>query len=139
MCVIAISIVFYRLRGADFARVIDRVASVVGPGSSVYGEHIFWVGYERYRYGPYLVTYKPISLRRAIDAVIKHRFDHAVRTAWLFKSPTGIARPPRSMPGFRNDCLGDYVCRLFGTKIDEFHDPYYGPIEIYGLNWNKRF
>ena len=136
MCVVAISIVFYRLRGADFARVIDRVASVVGPGSSVYGEHIFWVGYERYRYGPYLVTYKPISLRRAIDVVRKHRFDYAVRTAWLFKSPTGIAEPPPSMPDFRRGYPLDHVCQMFGTKIDEFRDPYYGPVEIYKLTWD---
>jgi hypothetical protein len=28
------------------------------------------------------------------------------------------------------------VCRKFGTKVDEFYDPYYGPIEIYKLHWD---
>jgi hypothetical protein len=136
-CVAAIGLMFYHLRGADFTRVIDRVASVVGPESRVYGDPIFWVGHQRYQYGPYLITYERILLTKAIDMVRKHSFDYAVRTAWLLAPPMGYAEPPRSMPDFRNDCLGDHVCRIFGTKIDEFHDPYYGPIEIYELNWDN--
>lgn len=139
MCIVAISIMFYRLRGADFGRVIDRVASVVGPESRVYGTAIFWVGHERYRYGPCLITYEPIRFMQSINMVRKHSFDYAVRTAWLFESPTGIAVAPYSMPAFRKDCLIDRVCKIFGTKIDEFRDPYYGPVEIYKLNWDKSF
>ena len=129
---------FYHLRGADFTKVINRVASVVGPGSRVYGDPIFWVGHDQYRYGPYLITYEGILLTEAIEMVRKHGFDYGVRTAWLLAPPMGYAEPPRSMPNFRKYCLGDHICRIFGTKIDEFHDPYYGPIEIYKLNWDKR-
>lgn len=139
MCIVAISIMFYRLRGADFTRVINRVASVVGPESRVYGDPVFWVGHDRYRYGPYPIFYEYTTLREAINMVRKHRFDYAVRTVWSFESPTGIAVPPRSMPDFRNHYLGEHVCRIFGTKIDEFRDPYYGPVEIYKLNWDKSF
>ncbi|MHC4474828.1 MAG: ArnT family glycosyltransferase [Planctomycetota bacterium] len=133
----AIGMVFYRLRGADFDRVIDRVAKVVGPQGHVVGDPIFWIGHDRYRYGPYLVVPQGIRLTKAIEMVREHDFDYAVRTFWLHVAPGGIARPPRSMPKFREECLLDQVCRIFGTKVDEFYDPYYGPIEIYKLNWDR--
>ncbi|MDD5063936.1 MAG: glycosyltransferase family 39 protein [Phycisphaerae bacterium] len=136
-CLTFIGLMFYCLRGADFTRVINRVASVVGSKSSVYGNPIFWLGHDQYKYGPYLITHEDLLLQDAIKMVSKHRFDYAVRTAWFGAPPVGIARPPLAMPGFRDNSIDDWVCRKFGTKIDEFQDPYYGPIEIYKLNWEK--
>ncbi len=136
-CIAAVSLMLCCLRKADFNRVIDRVAAKVGPGSRVYGDPIFWVGHDKYRYGPYLITYEGIPLTEAIEKLRKHRFDYAIRTAWLISPPKGIGKPPRSMPDFRKGCLGDHLCRIFGTKTDEFYDPYYGPIEIYRLDWDR--
>jgi hypothetical protein len=138
-CITFIGLMFYCLRGADFAKVINRIASVVGPDSRVFGNPIFWVGHDRYRYGPYLITYEDLFLTDAINIVRKHRFDYAVRTAWFGAPPVGIAQPPRSMPAFRDDSIDDWVCRKFGTKVNEFRDPYYGPIEIYKLNWDSYY
>jgi hypothetical protein len=134
-CITFIGLMFYCLRGADFTKVVNRVALVVGPNSRVYGDPIFWVGHNQYKYGPYLITYEDIFLKDAIKIVRKRAFDYAVRTAWLMAPPEGFGQPPNVMPPFREDCLGDWVCRKFGTKMDEFYDPYYGPIEIYKLNW----
>ena len=131
-----IGLVFYCLCGADFGRVVNRVATVVGPEARVYAPPIFWAGNGRYRYGPFLLVPEGIFLTEAIEMARKHDFDYAVRTSWIIVRPERIRRPPRSMPGFRN-CLGDHLCRLFGTKVDEFHDPFYGPIEVYRLDWSK--
>ncbi len=48
----------------------------------------------------------------------------------------GIARPPAAMPAFRDDYTIDQVCKRYGTKIDEFRDPHFGPMEIYKLDWS---
>src|SRR4030042_1941222 len=128
-CVTYIGLMFYFLRGADFANVVNRVASVVGPDSRIYGNPVFWVGHNQYRYGPYMIKYGDVRLKEAIDVVRKHDFDYAVKTSWLIAPPAGFQRPPNVMPPFRDDCLGDWVCRKFGTKVDEFYDPYYGPVE----------
>ncbi|MFA5252643.1 MAG: glycosyltransferase family 39 protein [Phycisphaerae bacterium] len=136
-CIVFIGLMFYFLRGADFNKVINHVASVVGRESRVYGNPIFWVGHNQYKYGPYLIFYEDMLLKDAVKAIRKHRFDYAVRTAWRVAPPKGITKPPLSMPFFRDGYLDDWVCRKFGTKIDEFYDPYYGPIEIYKLNWER--
>lgn len=136
-CITAIGLMFYHLRGADFSKVINHVASVVGREGRVYGDPIFWVGHDQYQYGPCLIAYEDIFLTDAIKIAHKHGFDYAVRTAWLLSPPRGFGRPPDIMPAFRKSCLEDHMCRLFGTKIDEFYDPYYGPIEIYKLNWDN--
>ena len=136
-CIPAVSLMLCCLRKADFNRVIDRVAAKVGPGSRVYGDPIFWVGHDKYRYGPYLITYEGIGLTGAIEKLRKHRFDYAIRTAWLISPPKGIGKPPPSMPDFRKGCLCDHLCQILGTKTDEFYDPYYGPIEIYRLDWDR--
>ncbi len=140
-CIAAIGLMFYHLRGADFTRVVNRIASVVTPDSRVYIDPIFWFGNEQYQCGPwlYISENEPITVKEAINWAFKYRFDYAVRDAWKVTTPIGIERPPRSMPDFRSGKLCDHICRIFGTKIDEFYDPYYGPIEIYKLNWNKRF
>jgi len=136
---VVIGLVFYRLRGADFTRVVNRVALMVGPESRVYGDPIFWVGHNKYQYGPWLWVNDPITLGQAVEWAFKHRFDYAIRTSWLVSPPRGFAQPPWSMPDFRKGELGDHLCQIFGTKIDEFYDPYYGPIEIYKLDWDKPF
>jgi hypothetical protein len=136
-CVTYIGLMFYFLRGADFEKVVNRVASVVGPDSRVYGNPVLWVGHNRYRYGPYMIEYEDVKLKKAIDIVRRHKFDYAVRTVWLIAPPGGFRRLPDVMPPFQDDLLCDWVCRKFGTKVDKFYDPYYGPIEIYKLNWDS--
>jgi hypothetical protein len=137
MCVTAISMMIYRLRGADFDKVITRIASTVGQNDSLYGEGIFWLGHNRYRYGPYPVDAGAVPLRQTVDMIRKYRFDYAIRGAWSFASSYGVASPPTVMPDFRPSLTIDQVCERFGTKVDAFRDPYFGPIEIYKLNWDK--
>jgi hypothetical protein len=137
MCITAVSLMIYRLRGADFEKVIARVASTVGRESSVYGEGIFWLGRNHYRYGPYPVDASAVPLRQTVDMIRKHRFDYAIRAAWSFASSYSVASPPAAMPDFRPSLTIDQVCERFGTKVDEFRDPYFGPIEIYKLNWDN--
>jgi hypothetical protein len=138
-CLGGVALMFYYLHGSDVSKVVNRVASVVESGSRVYGDPMFWFGNDKYQYGPwlYISENEPISLGEAVDWASKHRFDYAVRIAWKTTTPQGIERPPRSMPDFRTGKLCDYVCRRFGTKVDEFYDPYYGPIEIYRLDWDR--
>jgi len=140
-CIFAIGLLFHRFLGADFDKVINQVASVVEPNSRVYGDPVLWFGHERYQYGPwlYIPENETITLRAAINWAAKHRFDYAVRTAWKATIPMGIQLPPRSMPDLKDGFLGDYICRIFGTKVEEFYDPYYGAMEIYKLDWNKPF
>ncbi len=137
ICVAAISIMFYRLRGADFMSVVNRVASVVGRQDRVYGGGIFWLGHDRYRYGPFPVDASTIPFQQTVDMVRKYQFDYAVRMAWRFSRSYGVASPPVDMPAFRTSYTLDRVCSQFGTKVDEFRDPYFGPVEIYRLNWNN--
>jgi hypothetical protein len=133
VCVVAISLMFHRFRGADFNRVVNRIASVVGSESRVYGQPILWVGHNQYQYGPFVFFDGPTPADEAINAVFKHRFDYVIRSAWLFRSSYGIAKPPKAMPPFRKDCILDQLSFRFGTKIDEFRDPHFGPFEIYKL------
>jgi hypothetical protein len=138
-CIAAVALMLCCLRRADFTKVIDRVASVVGPQSRVYGDPIFWIGHDRYQYGPYPVMYEGVRLREAIEIVRKHDFDYVIRTSWRICPPLGIGAPPCLMPDFREGFLCDHICQRFGTKVDEFYDPYYGPIEIYRLDWDRPF
>jgi hypothetical protein len=133
VCVVAISVMFHRFRGADFNRVVNRISSVVGSDSHVYGQPILWLGHDQYQYGPFVVFDGPTPAREAINAVFKHRFDYVIRSAWLFRSSYGISKPPKAMPPFRKDCILDQLSFRFGTKIDEFRDPHFGPFEIYKL------
>jgi hypothetical protein len=137
MCITAISLMFYRLHGADFDRVLDRIASVVGREGHVYGEKLLWMGNDRYRYGPFPVDYTVKPWQQTVDMVRKYHFEYAVRTAWSYGSSYGTDSPPATMPDFRPNYTVDQVCKRFGTKIDEFRDPYFGPFEIYKLNWDN--
>jgi hypothetical protein len=140
-CISGIVLLFYYFWGADVYKVTNRVASVVEPDSRIYGDPMLWFGNDKYNYGPrlYVSENEPISVGEAIDWASKHRFDYAVRTAWKATVPQGIVRPPALMPDFRIGKIGDHLCQIFGTKVDEFYDPYYGPIEIYRLDWDRPF
>lgn len=135
VCVAAISMLLYRLHGADFTRVVNRIASVAGGEDSVYGQEVLWIGHNRYRYGPFPLDASTVPFGQTIDMVRKHHFNYAVRSGWTFGSSYGVARPPSEMPSFRTTNPIDNVCKQFGTKVDEFYDPYFGPFEIYKLNW----
>ncbi|MHC4638680.1 MAG: ArnT family glycosyltransferase [Planctomycetota bacterium] len=130
---ISISVIFFRLYDADFDRVINRIDSVVEPNSRVYGNPVFWFGDKRYTYGSYLISYKGISRRDAIQTVRSYKPNYAIRTVWQIGPPLGIDQVPAHMPEFREGWIIDIVCKTSGRKIYEFNDPYYGPIEIYEL------
>jgi len=136
MSLVAISLMFYHLHGADLDKVLDRIASVVEPGSRVYGEMIFWMERDRFEYGPYPLEYRDKEWVQDVESVTKYHFDYAVRTAWLWYTSHAIATPPEEMPAFRDGYTIDQVCKRYGTKIDEFRDPYFGPMEIYKLDWS---
>ncbi|HUT29804.1 MAG TPA: glycosyltransferase family 39 protein [Sedimentisphaerales bacterium] len=140
-CISGIAVLFYFFWGADVYKVINRVASVVEPDSRVYGDPMLWFGNDKYKYGPwlYISENRPITLGEAVDWASKHRFDYVVRTAWKTTAPQGIVRPPRLMPDFHVGNLRDHLCHRYGKKVDEFYDPYYGPIEIYRLDWDRPF
>ncbi len=136
MCITGISLMIYRLRGADFDKVIARVASIINRDDRVFGEEMFWLGNDYYHYGPFPVDASVIPFRQTIDMIRKYNFDYAIRSAWSFSSSHGVASPPSYMPSFRPSIVIDEVCKQFGTKVDEFRDPYFGPFEIYKLNWD---
>jgi hypothetical protein len=135
VCLSAIGLIFWRLRGADFNKVIYEVASICSY-SDVFGAPVFYLGHNYYRYSNYIILYEGMQLIDAIAMVHKNKPEYAIRTAWTFEASRGLAIPPASMPPFRKDCLTDHICSL-GTKIHEFQDPYYGPVEIYELDWAK--
>jgi len=137
MSIMAISIMFYYLRGADFTKVLDRIASVVDRKDRIYGEAILWMGHDRYHYGPFPIDSSAFPFQQTVDMVRKYHFDYAVRSAWIFDSSYGVALPPADMPDFRPYYTIDQVCKQFGTKVYEFRDPYFGPFEIYKLNWDN--
>lgn len=122
---------------ADFNRVVDEVAKVVGPKARVHAIPVFWVGHHRYIYGPYLMTYEgAISSKEALQWAYLQSFDYSIRTAWDGGKPPGdFKKLPDKMPEFRSYFLTDNLCRMFGTKVHEFYNEYYGPIEIYKINW----
>lgn len=130
----AIGFVFYRLRGADINKVMNRAASAIEPGSRVQGDPIFWVGHEKYRYGPWWMI-DEVRINTVVNWMIRNHFDYQIRTAWKLVEFRGINEPPESMPDFDEFLAEDIICRHYGTKVDEFRDPYYGPIEIYKLHW----
>jgi hypothetical protein len=135
MCIAGVTLLFYYSLGSDVNKVIQRVASAVKPNSRVYGDPILWFGRDHYQYGPwmYVSLNETVTAGEDINWVSKYHFDYALRSIFL----TGIHLPPLTMPYFRDDCIEDWLCRIYGTKIDGFYDPYYGLIEIYKLNWDK--
>lgn len=128
----------FSLRNADFDRIVDKIAETVKPTDRVHADPIFWYGRDKFIYGPYIITYEGMSLKDCIRWSREYEFGYVVRTSWSVCPPFWSEKPARKMPGFRKDLVGDHLCRLFGTKVSEFYDPYYGPIEIYSLDWTKR-
>jgi 4-amino-4-deoxy-L-arabinose transferase-like glycosyltransferase len=128
----AIGILLVRLGGADFDRVIDKVAAVTGPEAKVYGEFILWMGKPvgKLNYGYYPLT---CDWRQTLEMVKSEQYDYAVRSLH-FGSSGGISRPAEVLPNWRDETM-DILCRQYGTKVASFYDPYFGPFEIYKLNW----
>jgi 4-amino-4-deoxy-L-arabinose transferase-like glycosyltransferase len=127
----------YQQHDADFNKVVDEVAKVVGPKARVYANPVFWVGHDRYIYGPCLITYDTtVMVSEALQWAYSQSFEYAVRTVWILTPPRGFRKLPDRMPEFRSNCVMDSLCRVFGTKVYEFYNEYYGPVEIYKLDWS---
>ena len=138
-----IMLLLYKQHGADFNRVIDEVAKVGGPKKRVYADPVFWVGHDRYIYGPYLIRYDYRTYFR-INTAFKDRlqwaysqsFDYVIRTSWDYgRPPQGFRKIPNKMPDLNNNDFSGFLCKRFGTKVYEFYNEQYGPVEIYKLNW----
>lgn len=129
----AIAVLVYKLHNADFGKVIDRIASVTGSKSKIYGEMVFWMGRDKLNYGPFPLDYK---WEQSMEMVEQQRFDYAVRCGVVFSSSGGISQPPQTMPPFGKNTI-DKVCQTYGTLVDSFRDPYFGPMEIYRLDRHK--
>jgi 4-amino-4-deoxy-L-arabinose transferase-like glycosyltransferase len=126
----------YFQRSANFNKVVDEVAKVVGPRARVYGDPVFWVGRDRYIYGPYLIAYDAVTFQDALQWAYLQSFEYVVRTAWGNSGPPrGLGKVPDKMPGFRQWLVGDTLCRKFGSRIYKFYNADYGPVEIYKINW----
>jgi hypothetical protein len=130
--------ILYQQHNDDFNKVIDEIANVVGPKARVYGDPVFWVGHDRYIYGPYPINGYVITIKEGLQWVYLQSFDYVIRTTWDNSRPSqGFKRIPNKMPNFRIELLGDNICKLFGTKVYEFYNEYYGPVEIYKLDWSN--
>ena len=126
----------YQQRNSDFNNVVNQVARIVGPDARVHADPVFWVGHDKYVYGPYLVTYDIVTINEALQWAYSYSFDYAVRTAWFGTSPPKFQKLPNKMPDFRSSLVTDNLCKLFGTKVYEFYNKDYGPVEIYKLDWS---
>jgi uncharacterized membrane protein len=126
---------FPRLHGADFNPVLERIGAVVGPESRVYGRTLLWLGRDHYRYGPFFGYDPTLSWEDIYLKVREYEFDYAVRSAMNFDSSRSFAIAPKTMPPFRDDPI-DHLCKSYGTQVDAFVDPYFGPFEVYKLEWD---
>ncbi|MBN1787142.1 MAG: glycosyltransferase family 39 protein [Sedimentisphaerales bacterium] len=135
-----IAIMFYRLSGkGDFNHVIKEVTKVIEPGSKVDAISVFWIGHKKYEYGPYLMTYSgALSLKDALEWAYSQSFDYSIRTSWN-GDPLGFKKLPDNMPEFRPYYITDNICKMFGTKVHEFYSEYYGPMEIYKIDWSNAY
>jgi 4-amino-4-deoxy-L-arabinose transferase-like glycosyltransferase len=133
---VPIILMLYFQRNADFNYVVDEVVKVVGPKSLVHAEPVFWVGHDRYIYGPYLQTYDEVKLKDAFQWAYSQSFDYAIRTSWVNGPSLGLHKLPNKMPAFRSYLVTDNLCKYFGTKVHEFYNEQYGPVEIYKLDWS---
>jgi len=132
----AIFLVLYTQRGTNFNSIVDEVAEVVGPSGKIHADPVFWVGHEKYIYGPYVITYNVVKGSEALRWAYAQEFEYVIRTTWDSKFPQqGARKAPKSMPGFRPYLIGDNLCKMFGNKVYEFYNEDYGPIEIYKINW----
>jgi hypothetical protein len=131
-CTAGISILLYRTHNANFDRVVDRISAITGPKAHIYGPMIFWLGNGKYQYGPFPLDY---HWDQTLAMVEPFHFDYAIRTAWTFTESGGIKTPPVRMREFDSRNTLDQICRIYGTKVSDFRDPDFGPVEIYKLFW----
>jgi hypothetical protein len=139
-----VMLLLYKQHDADFNRVIDEVAKVVGPKKRVYADPAFWVGHDRYIYGPYLIRYSYNLYLRYYDVkddlqwAYSQSFDYVIRTSWDYGRPSqGFRKIPNKMPDLNNNDFSGFLCKRFGTKVYEFYNEQYGPVEIYKLDWSN--
>jgi 4-amino-4-deoxy-L-arabinose transferase-like glycosyltransferase len=137
ICLIQIGRMFLVLHNADFNLVLEQVAEVTGPDEKIYADPIFWFGHNKFNYGPYLMPFEGMPLKDCIKWARGSQFKYVVRTHWEIHVSFWAEKPPMKSPDFRINMVSDHLCRWFGTKIYEFYDPYYGPIEIYSLDWKR--
>jgi 4-amino-4-deoxy-L-arabinose transferase-like glycosyltransferase len=132
----AIFLMLYKQRGTNFNVIVNEVAKVVGPNKRVHADPVFWIGHDKYIYGPYLITYNVVKGSEALQWAYHQSFEYVIRTTWDGCVPQqGVRSQPKDMPGFRSHLIGDHLCKMFGNKVYEFYNEDYGPIEIYKINW----
>ena len=93
---------------------------------------------DEYHYGPFPIPYPwqdAANVGPTLEAARRYHFDYAVRSAWTFTQSYGVSAPPATMPAWRPAYPVDEVCSTLGTRVAAFRDPYFGPFEIYKLNW----
>jgi hypothetical protein len=137
IAIYATSLMFIKQRNADLDNLLDRLALTIPSDKIAIGDMMFWMGKTRFHYGPYPLRSSVAAENDILKSCRKYGYDYAIRTAWDFLSSHGIESPPKSMPPFSTDKFVDVICRHYGIKIDEFRDPYFGPVEIYRLHLNK--
>jgi 4-amino-4-deoxy-L-arabinose transferase-like glycosyltransferase len=129
----------FSLRNAKFGRVVDKIVAIIRPSARVHADPIFWFARDKLNYGPYPISFEGIAPMDYLQWYRSKRFEYIVRTYWYVGPPDWAQKPIERMPCLSETKFRDVICRLFGTKIYEFHDPYYGPIEIYSLDWSKPY
>ena len=129
----------YQQHDADFNVVVEEVARVIGPKARIYAEPVFWVGHDRYIYGPYLIVCDTVTVKEALQWAYSQSFEYVVRTAWDGggRPPQGFRKVLNRIPKFRPCLIGDNLCKLLGTKVYGFYNEDYGPVEIYKINWSN--
>ncbi len=132
----AITLMLYKQRGTNFSVIVNEVAKIVGPNKRVHADPVFWIGHDKYIYGPYLITYDTVTIKDALQWTYSQSFEYVIRTSWDGHYPQqGIGKVPDNIPSFRSHLVGDSLCKQFGTKVYNFYNKDYGPIEIYEINW----
>jgi Dolichyl-phosphate-mannose-protein mannosyltransferase len=133
----AVFLMLYKQHDANFNYVVDEVAKVVGPKERVYADPVFWVGHDRYIYGPYIVGNELVTGKDVLQWAYSQSLDYVIRTSWdNGRPPQGFRKIPNKMPDLNYDFSG-ILCKKLGTKVYEFYNEQYGPVEIYKLDWSN--
>jgi hypothetical protein len=134
----AIFLMLYVQRGADFNCVVNEVSKVVDSKGKVFGDPVFWVGHDKYVYGAYYVGNEYVTAKDVMQWAYQQSFDYVVRTSWdAGRPPQGFRKVPNKIRQLGNNTFGDILCKKVGSKIYEFYNDQYGPIEIYKLDWSN--
>jgi 4-amino-4-deoxy-L-arabinose transferase-like glycosyltransferase len=138
-CIFTLGMYFYNLKDADLDRVIDRAAQIIDdPDGLVLADPVFFYGKEQLNYGPYFISYRPITLQEYYSWAKEHDFKYMIRPSWYPEPPLNSKPISTEMPYWRDNYLPDHLCRITGKKIGKFKDPVYGPFEVYKLDFTKR-